>query len=246
MTTPPRYYLDTEFIDDGVTETLQLISIGIICDDGRELYLVNSEFDESRCDDWLKENVLKQLPLCTCPGGGALDHLGHNAPDCKWRTRNQIRDAIIAFVPDPGNEVKPEFWAFFASYDWVLFAQLFGKMINLPKHFPWLVNDLKTWAKHLGYTGKFKELLPNTGHHDALADARWNRDVHKILMEKLTSTQKLLGTTLVEAMALYDEKCTGCNLQTSCECPSSGHGADCRRDREAAVRKVITDLGLTS
>jgi hypothetical protein len=36
----------------------------------------------------------------------------------------------------------------------------------------------------MGFTGKFRELLPDTGHHDALADARWNRNVHKLLLER--------------------------------------------------------------
>lgn len=188
-TSPPRYYLDTEFIDDGANESLQMISIALVCDDGRELYLVNSEFDRSRCDAWLEENVIKQLPACACPGAGTLSHLGHNYAGCRWRTRAQIRDEIVDFVRDPGDGVKPEVWAYFASYDWVLFCQLFGKMINMPKHFPWLVNDLKTWATYAGYTGKFRDLLPDTGHHDALCDARWNRDVHKLLVQKLTDRQ---------------------------------------------------------
>jgi hypothetical protein len=180
--TAPRYYFDTEFLDDGDNQRIVLISIALVCDDGRELYLVSNEFDydEVKRDDWMRENVLKQLPPTLDMTVSSFPY----PPSPLWRTREQIRDAIIEFVKDPGNDEKVEFWAFFASYDWVLFAQLFGKMINMPKHFPWLVNDLKTWAKHTGFTGKFKELLPNTGHHDALCDARWNRDVHKILLER--------------------------------------------------------------
>lgn len=176
-----RYYLDTEFIDDG--KTIELISIGMVSDDGRELYFVSSEFDKSRCDEWLQTNVLNQLPKCACPGGGTLDHLGHNDPTCKWRTRSEIRDAIRAFiVEEPRDQI--EIWAYFASSDWVVFYQLFGKMIDMPKHFPFFVRCLKQYALDLGYTGKFKELLPDTGHHDALADAKWNRDVHKILIDR--------------------------------------------------------------
>jgi hypothetical protein len=191
-----RYYLDTEFLDDATTRTVELISIALVCEDGRELYLVNSEFDRSRADDWLNANVMPQLPKCVCPGGGALDHLGHTNPDCKWRTRTEMRDAIAAFVlVEPKENI--EFWAYFASYDWLCLAQLFGKMIDLPKHFSWLVNDLKVWATHMGYTGKFRDLLPDTGHHDALADAKWNRNVHKLLrarrdQNRFTLVHKLL------------------------------------------------------
>jgi 3'-5' exoribonuclease-like protein len=173
-----RYYLDTEFIDDG--KTIELISIGMVSDDGRELYFVSSEFDKSRCDEWLQTNVLNQLPKCTCPGGGTLDHLGHNDPTCKWRTRAEIRDAIREFVrEEPKDQI--EIWAYFASSDWVVFYQLFGKMIDMPKHFPFFVRCLKQYAIDIGYRGKFKELLPDTGHHDALADAKWNMRAHGLL-----------------------------------------------------------------
>lgn len=193
-----RYYLDTEFLDDAVIRTVELISLALVCEDGRELYLVNSEFDRSRADDWLNANVMPQLPKCVCPGSGTLDHLGHTNPDCLWRTRAQMRDAVAAFIlVEPKEEI--EIWAYFASYDWLCLVQLFGKMIELPKHFPWLVNDLKTWAKHIGYTGKFRDLLPDSGHHIALEDARWNRDVHKILLER--QPLKALADALVDARA---------------------------------------------
>lgn len=184
-----RYFFDTEFLDDAATRTIELISIAIVCDDGRELYLGNSEFDRSRADDWLNANVMPQLP----PIGALVKFAAGGGPF--WRTRDQIRDAIAAFIVDESTEqeprAKPEIWAFYASYDWVIFCQLFGKMINLPKHFPWLVNDLKTWAAHIGFKGSFKDLLPTKGHHDALEDARWNRDVYKLVLEHV-NTKTLL------------------------------------------------------
>ena len=36
-----KYFLDTEFIEDG--KTIDLISIGIVCEDNRTLYYQNSE-----------------------------------------------------------------------------------------------------------------------------------------------------------------------------------------------------------
>lgn len=40
------YCYDTEFLEDG--STIELISIGIVCEDGREYYAVNSDMDEKR------------------------------------------------------------------------------------------------------------------------------------------------------------------------------------------------------
>jgi hypothetical protein len=55
-----RYYLDTEFIEDG--KTIDLISIGIVCEDGREFYAINSWCDFSKASTWVKENVISKLP----------------------------------------------------------------------------------------------------------------------------------------------------------------------------------------
>lgn len=36
-----RYFYDTEFIEDG--KTIDLISIGVVCEDGREFYAESQE-----------------------------------------------------------------------------------------------------------------------------------------------------------------------------------------------------------
>lgn len=38
---------------------------------------------------------------------------------------------------------NPEFYGYYSDYDWVVFCQLFGKMINLPNGFPMYCIDLK-------------------------------------------------------------------------------------------------------
>lgn len=194
-----RYFIDTEFFDKGPND-LHLISIALVCDDGRELYLCDSTWlcadgtpDGVMADDWLRANVFPHLPNCKCPPppepiqGRPSYHRGSelyvHETTCPWRRQSDMRQLITDFVKDPGNDERVEFWAYFASFDWILFSWLFGKMINLPRHFQWLVHDLRVWATTMGYKGKFRDLLPDTGHHDALADARWNRDAHKILVE---------------------------------------------------------------
>lgn len=41
-----RYFYDCEFIEDG--RTIELVSIGVVCEDGREFYAVSTEFDPER------------------------------------------------------------------------------------------------------------------------------------------------------------------------------------------------------
>ena len=39
-----RYFLDTEFIENGPKKPVQLISIGIVAEDLRQLYRISAEF----------------------------------------------------------------------------------------------------------------------------------------------------------------------------------------------------------
>lgn len=67
-----KYFLDTEFLE-GFHKPLfgknrhfiDLISIGIISEDGRDYYAVSKEFDLHTVwyqkDKWVKENVLKSI-----------------------------------------------------------------------------------------------------------------------------------------------------------------------------------------
>jgi len=147
------YFFDTEFIEKPCT--IELISIGMVCEDGRELYLESSDVDLTDLDPWLEENVLPHL---------------HK----KGVSREVIRDRIIEFI---GDDPKPEFWAYFADYDWVVFTWLFGRMVNLPYRFPRYCKDFKQSMDEWGLT---KEDLPKKPRnvHYALADARWLREAY--------------------------------------------------------------------
>jgi hypothetical protein len=147
-----RYFIDTEFIEDG--KTIDLISIGIVADDGREFYLENTEIDLAQANDWVKANV---LPHLRGPHG----------------SRSYIAKQIIGFVGQ-----SPEFWGYYADYDWVVLCQLYGRMIDLPESWPMFCMDIKQLAVSLGNPTLPKQ--ESTEHH-ALADARWNRDVYNFL-----------------------------------------------------------------
>jgi len=54
-----KFWLDTEFIEDG--KTIDLLSIGIVREDGQEYYAVSLDADWSKAGDWVKENVLPHL-----------------------------------------------------------------------------------------------------------------------------------------------------------------------------------------
>lgn len=170
-----RYWLDTEFIEDG--KTIDLISIGIVAEDGREFYAQSNQFDARKASDWVRENVLSHLQHyqgrdtelpCGCSG----DEAG-----CPWMYPRTIANEVIKFC-DPQHYGKPEFWGYYADYDWVVLCQLFGTMMELPKGWPMYCRDLKQWCDDLG-NPKLPE--QGKGEHHALADARWNRQAWQFL-----------------------------------------------------------------
>jgi hypothetical protein len=76
------------------------------------------------------------------------------------------------------NQSKPEIWAYYADYDWVAFCQIFGTMMDLPKGFPMYCRDIKQECDRLGNPD-----LPSQeqGEHNALYDARWNKQAWEFL-----------------------------------------------------------------
>ncbi len=196
-----KYFFDTEFIEDG--KTIDLISIGIVTE-GRTLYLQNSECDFSKASDWVWRNVFPHLlhfdmrgkRMCEPrresydSGLGTRIHLSCHPlstkpePPCPWANLREIRDQVLIFC-EPEKYGKPEFWGYFADYDWVALCQLFGSMINLPKGFPMYCRDIKQWADQLGDVRIPK---PEQQIHHALADAMWVEEAHKFLTAHEQST----------------------------------------------------------
>ena len=147
-----RFFYDCEFIEDGVT--IELISIGVVDEQGLEYYAVSTEFDPERAGDWVRSRVLPKLP---------------SPADRAWRSRAAIRDTLLEFLTASGERV--ELWAWFAAYDHVVLAQLWGAMPDLPRELPRFTRDLRQRWDDLG---RPKLPQPPSDAHDALADARHN------------------------------------------------------------------------
>jgi hypothetical protein len=263
--TKMEYYLDTEFIEGpqkrrflgihyaNTKPTIDLISIGIVAEDGREYYEISKDFNLKEAWNryqlepdnkvgarigclpnqkkvyWIRGNVLKPIfdelilkesnevynslecyalfdipdnyiPVC----GNDFNYKNLKALINKYgKTNNEIAEEIKYFCgPDfinGRNYTVPEFYAYYADYDWVVFCWIFGKMIDLPKGFPWYCRDLKqnfdVLAEHLNTERSFftpkqwvemvKEVHPDypkqTNEHNALDDARWNKALHNFL-----------------------------------------------------------------
>ena len=177
-----KYFIDTEFSERGPTHPLELISIGIVAEDGREFYAINSAwyrfFAHRRASRWVQENVLSHLPT-----GADMNMSAGGSPRMAWEgsqrmSISEIKDEILEFV---GGDTSPEFWGYYADYDWVVFCQLFGAMIDLPKGWPMFCMDLKQLCMEKG-NPKLPD-MPNSIEHHALYDARETKYRYEWLQE---------------------------------------------------------------
>lgn len=177
-----KIYYDCEFLEDG--KTIELISIGMVAEDGRELYAVNRDMPARRIakHDWLRANVVPSLPRIHGDRRLQVSHrrnplaLDFEHPD--MLNRERIATTVERFIlatPDV------ELWANYGAYDHVVLCQLWGAMIALPSGVPMFTNDLQQEIARLDLAGAD---LPAqaSGHHNALADARHNRLVAEFLI----------------------------------------------------------------
>jgi len=106
--------------------------------------------------------------------GQCIDQQRGIIHNCPWRTREQIKAEILAFM-DIKKYGKPELWADYGAYDHVAFCQLFGTMMDLPEGFPMYTNDLQ---QSIEEQYVIRSDLPDqpANQHNALADALWVRD----------------------------------------------------------------------
>ena len=146
-----RYFYDCEFIEDG--RTIELVSIGVVAEDGREFYAVSTEFDPERAGKWVRRNVLPKLPPFSSP---------------LWKSRARIRDDLLEFLVA---DAPVEMWAWVAAYDHVALCQLWGPMTALPRSMPRFTRELKQLWEEAG--SPWIPAAPDDSH-DALADARHN------------------------------------------------------------------------
>ena len=144
-----KYFFDTEFVydvDDDRDWSLELVSIGIVAEDGREYYAINPA-GVGEANGFVRACV--------------LPHLGNGA----WRTEREIAADIRAFVTD-----NPEFWVYMGAFDYVLLSGLMGGFNRWPNGWPYLANDLRQLLDAMGHVGIRQ---PDDAPHNAIEDARW-------------------------------------------------------------------------
>jgi hypothetical protein len=247
-----KYYIDTEYlqgpqkkkmfgINYGQTKPfIDLISIGIISEDGREYYAISKDFNLEEAwnrwqynennvsgknqqgkEYWIRENVLRPIffvelfikekdlnkEICLEKQNKKVIESKmtyswlKNLLDKYGKPNKQIAKEIKEFIGTKetiGNweqvkdRMNPQFYAYYGAFDYVAFSQIFGGFEGYPESFPQYFIDLKQELDRIETVQKEKQIffLPlkeyekypkQTNEHNALADARWNKQLHEFI-----------------------------------------------------------------
>lgn len=195
-----EFVYDGEFLEDG--ETIMPISIGVVANDGASFYRVfgdwlcsTADIERVREHDFLMAFVVPHLPtLAQGIVAGTHDYRVGNpgrtfAGHPVIAPRAAIRQDLEAFIRGYGDDRSMhELWAYYGAYDHVMLAQLWGRMIDLPRSVPMFTSELMQLESDVNQRRAAHGLLPpvvrpvHDAEHHALADARWGMALRRILL----------------------------------------------------------------
>lgn len=159
-------FYDWEFDENG--DTIKPISIGMVDEDGRELYMINRDYidlvqsGEYTPSQWLQDNVLAHI--------SENDYIDYAMPF------EFFAPILLDFVSAGGtitSRADVRLWAYYAAYDHVRLAQCWGPMINLPEPIPMFTNELQQYIEDRLPDNQYLAFGPELEHHP-LYDAKWN------------------------------------------------------------------------
>ncbi|MBU6236034.1 MAG: 3'-5' exoribonuclease [Alphaproteobacteria bacterium] len=175
-----RFFLDTEFDDENDDMRLDLISIGLVSEDGgREFYAECNAYDETRAHAWLQENV--------------IPHLG---PREQRLPVSSIREGLkkyfrAAVEGAEGRVTKVQIWSKNGSNDNTILGLIFG---GLSKYYAFMntlgvertyFNDTDMLRRDLGDQKVKTERDPKHTAHHAMGDARHERREYGALQDAI-------------------------------------------------------------
>lgn len=147
-----KLFFDAEFT--GLRQNTTPISIGIVSEDGKKFYAEFTDYDESQCNDWIKENVIKNLKLAGM--GVGVSDTDENPPlrivmGDKRYIRQEANEWLRQFN-------KIQFVSDVCHYDFVLLIDLLtngGTALDLPENISAVCHDLNMdIARHFGVSDR--------------------------------------------------------------------------------------------
>lgn len=173
-------YFDSEFT--GLHQKTTLISIGFITEDGDSFYAELTDYDTNQIDSWLEGNVISNLTLQHKTPNKTYYNPKTNSTTCLC-DKKYLKKSLTKWL---NNFDNIEVWSDCLSYDWMLFNEIFGGALNIPKNVYYIPFDLCTSFKDKGIDPdisreEFAEITNKDGKHNALFDAKVIKKCHEKL-----------------------------------------------------------------
>lgn len=157
-----RYFYDTEF--DQTATGYDLISIGVVAEDGRTYEAVSAEADWDRISQnrWLMDNVVRHLP-----------------PQDEWKQRSTIADELFWFLTE--DTEQPELWGWFSTWGHTCLSKLYGG-IPSSDWLPDFTHGLRAVIEYINLPRSvFKRLPIFVVNHSAVEDAWRTKETFEIV-----------------------------------------------------------------
>lgn len=178
-----RIFLDSEFT--GLQKSTTLLSIGLVTESGYEFYAEFNDYDIEQYSNLIKGGFQPKLDYSS--------HTSFQESDSRSIKLKESKPVITEKLCHWLNQFeKIEIWADVLAYDWVLFCDLFGGALHLPKNIFYAPFDLSTVFRLTGTINPLSQYeqdinryqfagISEEKRHHALEDAR----VELICFQKL-------------------------------------------------------------
>jgi len=178
---PVKCFFDLEFT--GLHKKTTPISLGIVSECGKRFYAEFTDFDTTQVDEWVRDNVLKNLIY-----NEYVHFLDNDTENNKLHIKNNtavIKAALMDWLNT--NFSKVEFWGDCVVWDWLLMVDLLMEGDTMRK-IPKILNtaqpfDIFTLLKTKGVNPKEKRHIlagveENTNQHNSEYDAEITKIIY--------------------------------------------------------------------
>lgn len=175
-------YFDMEF--EGLRKDAKVISLGMVADNGKELYFEFDDIDVNNQDQWVKDNVLANTALY-----GNKDVNQMITEDNYYKGNKEQAKGVLLHWLNQFDEVQ--FVSDVCHFDFVFLIDIFGSAFDLPKNvcpFCYDINqDIMNYfwiSEKEAFDCSREEVLTNIGaeikgdKHNSIYDARVIRAIY--------------------------------------------------------------------
>jgi hypothetical protein len=203
-----KFYVDFEFHEFFVdyykgsffnkkkisTHTIQPMEVAIVDETGKVYHYYYNDFDVNAAWDnvWLKDNVL--FKWFENDVFSKTDHLVFNKQWVKSfiKLYGYSRQTIAYYIQNIAG-TNPEFYGYYADYNWVALCNSFGTMVKLPNNFTRYCKDIKQMLDDfvtqnhtsIGEVVGYHDYPQNDDEHDCVSNATFNKNLHEWLLKQI-------------------------------------------------------------